>query len=169
LAGDVTYYQRLSARDQDEAAQIAAAYAEESSMERVYDDLLVPALTYAKRDREQDRIADHDQAFILQATREIAEDLAENGTTSAGQNGEAASPHGFDNDPAQTVRVRGCPARDEADQVALDMLRRLLDPQKWAMELAGVELLATELLELVTELGPAVVCIGSLPPGGLAH
>jgi len=169
LAGDVSYYQRLSARDQDEAAQIVAAHAEESSMERVYDDLLVPALTYAKRDRQQDRIADHEEKFILQATREIAEDLVENGATSGDQNVERASPNGLETEPAQTVRVLGCPARDEADQVALEMLRKLLDPEKWTMKLAGVELLATELVGLVMELRPAVVCIGSLPPGGLAH
>ena len=48
------YYQRLLARDDDEAAEIVEAYGQTHAPEDVYDDLLVPALTMAKRDREQD-------------------------------------------------------------------------------------------------------------------
>ena len=55
LDPDVTYYQRLLARDQDEAAQMVLAQAQDDVPEQVYDELLVPALNYAKRDRERGR------------------------------------------------------------------------------------------------------------------
>jgi hypothetical protein len=48
------------------------------------------------------------------------------------------------------------------------MLKQLLDP-RWQVEIAGVETLAAELLTMVEAKMPAIVCIGSLPPGGLAH
>ena len=77
LDADVTFYQRLLARDQDEATQLVLAQAKASSPEQVYDDFLVPALNYAKRDRERDDLTDSDEQFVLQAVREILEDLGE--------------------------------------------------------------------------------------------
>jgi predicted PurR-regulated permease PerM len=53
LDAHVTFYQRLLARDQDEATQLILAQAKASSPEQVYDEFLVPALNYAKRDRER--------------------------------------------------------------------------------------------------------------------
>jgi hypothetical protein len=49
------------------------------------------------------------------------------------------------------------------------MFQRLLDPGQWEMEIAGVEMLSAELIALAEETKPALICIGSLPPGGLAH
>jgi hypothetical protein len=49
------------------------------------------------------------------------------------------------------------------------MLRQLLDPDTWVMEIVAVETLTAELVEMVAEKEPAILCIGSLPPGGLAH
>src|SRR5919109_2954465 len=70
------YYQRLLAKDHDEAAEIVEEYAKAHTLEEVYDDILVPALTAAKRDREQAALEPEDMHFILQATRAIIEDLA---------------------------------------------------------------------------------------------
>ena len=49
------------------------------------------------------------------------------------------------------------------------MLRQLLDPAKWVVEIAAVETLTADLVAQVAEQAPALVCIGALPPGGLAH
>ena len=51
LSADVTYYQRLLARDQDEATQLVLTQAKTFPPEQVYDRLLVPALNYVKQDR----------------------------------------------------------------------------------------------------------------------
>jgi hypothetical protein len=67
------------------------------------------------------------------------------------------------------LRVLACPARDDLDEVVLTMLQHLLDPAKYDVEIAPAKVLAGELLPLVAEKKPAVVVIGSLPPGGLAH
>jgi len=45
------YYQRLLARDDDEAAEIVERYGQTHAPEDVYEDIMVPALTAAKRDR----------------------------------------------------------------------------------------------------------------------
>jgi methylmalonyl-CoA mutase cobalamin-binding subunit len=49
------------------------------------------------------------------------------------------------------------------------MLRQMLDPAKWEMEVCGVEMLSAELVARAEETQAALICIGSLPPGGLAH
>jgi hypothetical protein len=49
------------------------------------------------------------------------------------------------------------------------MLRQLLDPAKWVVEIAAVETMTADLVAQVAEQAPALVCIGALPPGGLAH
>jgi len=65
--------------------------------------------------------------------------------------------------------IFGCSARDLADQVALEILVRLLDPIRWKVELVPPGTLTAELLELVAAKQPALVCIATIPPGGLAH
>ena len=169
LDAHVTFYQRLLARDQDEATQLVLAQAKASSPEQVYDDFLVPALNYAKRDRERDDLTESDEQFILQAIREILEDL---GVRREVVTQAAAAIHAEDRGNAATpipLHVLACPARDQADRLALEMLRQLLDPTKWVVEVAAVETLTADLVTQVAEDAPALVCIGALPPGGLAH
>jgi predicted PurR-regulated permease PerM len=159
----VSYYQRLLARDQDEATALVLAQEKLSSPEQVYDEMLVPGLNFTKRDRERDELTAGDEQFILRATREIVEDLGECQASAAGENGESKVPK------FPKIRVLGCPGHDEADALALTMLQQLLDPARWAMEILSTEVLSAELVTLAEENGPAIVCISALPPGGLAH
>ena len=169
LDAHVTFYQRMLARDQDEATELVLAQAKASSPEQVYDDFLVPALNYAKRDRERDDLTQSDEEFVLQATREILEDLGERRDVVT-QAEEAIHAEDRGNAAAPTpLRVLACPARDQADRLALEMLRQLLDPAKWVVEIAAVETMTADLVAQVAEQPPALVCIGALPPGGLAH
>ena len=70
------YYQRLLARDQDEAADIVEAYVNADGRESVYDAVLLPALFYAKQDRDRGLLSENDAQFVGQATREILDVLA---------------------------------------------------------------------------------------------
>ena len=169
LDAHVTFYQRLLARDQDEATQLVLAQAKASSPEQVYDDFLVPALNYAKRDRERDDLTESDEQSVLQATREILEDLGERrDVVTQAEEAIHAEERGNASAPIR-LRVLACPARDQADRLALEMLRQLLDPAKWVVEIAAVEMMTANLVAQVAEQAPALVCIGALPPGGLAH
>ena len=70
------YYQRLLARDQDEATDIVEAYVNADGRESVYDAVLLPALYYAKQDRDRGLLSEGDAQFVGQATREILDVLA---------------------------------------------------------------------------------------------
>ena len=67
------------------------------------------------------------------------------------------------------VHILGCPAHDEADELALQMLQHVLDPGRFAIEVTRADLLAAEVLSLVEQSTPTLVCIGLVPPGGFAQ
>jgi hypothetical protein len=53
--------------------------------------------------------------------------------------------------------------------LALGLFRELLDPARWEVTALTPDTLSSELLEAVERTRPAVLCVASLPPGGLAH
>lgn len=168
LEPDVTYYQRLLARDQDEATQLVLAQVKAAPAEQVYDALLVPALTYMKRDRERENLADTDEQFIQQATREVLEDLGERRSialTAAAQSPSEKPPAPL----TRRIKLLACPARDIGDRLALEMLRHILDEEQWEVEFTAPETLTSEVVVRVAAKRPDLICIGALPPGGLAH
>lgn len=169
----ISYYQRLLAMDQDEAAEIVEEHLKSHPKEQIFDDLLVPALNYLKRDFAFGKMADNEQQFVLQATRQIIEELdvfkTENGSlpAPAAEIATAAATQTPEGTPK--VQIMGCPVRDEADELSLLMLRQLLDPLRYELEVIADELLAAEIIDQIADKKPALICLASLPPGGLAQ
>jgi predicted PurR-regulated permease PerM len=159
------YYQRLLARDQDEAADIVEAYVSADGRESVYDAVLLPALYYAKQDRDRGLLSEGDAQFVGQATREILDVLAHDAPAPSERDTGNLSVSGADT----RVRIVGCPARDEADALALEMLRHLLDPARYRIEVSGTGMLTAEVVAWVDLHRPALLCIGSVAPGGLSQ
>jgi len=157
------YYQRLLARDQDEAIDIVEAYVEADGRESVYDTLLLPALYYAKQDRDRGLLSESDAQFVGQATREILDVLAHDATTPA--ESDLGDHPGTDT----RIRIVGCPARDEADVLALEMVGQLLDPARYRMELSRTGTPMAEVLTGIDQHRPALLCIGAVAPGGLSQ
>ena len=161
LETSVSYYQRLIAEDLDEAREIVDEYTDSHSAETVYDELLVPALVTAKRDRSRGRLSEDGEAYVVRATRDIVEDLTPPEPASV-EAGSATTPDAV-------ARVLGCPARDRADELALVMVRQLLDPARFQMEMVSAEVLSSEVVALVETARPDVICVSALPSGGLAQ
>ena len=157
------YYQRLLARDQDEATDIVEAYVSTDGRESVYDTVLLPALYYAKQDRDRGLLSEGDAQFVGQATREILDVLAHDAPAPAERD------PGDHPDTDTPVRIVGCPARDEADVLGLEMVRHLLDPARYRMEVSRTGMLVAEVLAWVDLHRPALVCIGAVAPGGLSQ
>lgn len=151
------FYQRLLAEDEAEAARVVAAHAEHHPLEEVFDEVIVPALRHARRDHLQETLPDEAQQYIWRTTREIVDRLAAERLATAPLP-EAARPE-------RNVRVLAVPVRDEADHLGLVMLRHLVSPARWTVDLSSPHLLASELIALVEETRPAVVCVGALPSG----
>ncbi|MBL8796137.1 MAG: AI-2E family transporter [Planctomycetia bacterium] len=162
LEAQLGYYQRLLARDQDEAADIAEDHLQAHTLSVTFDELLVPALTYAKRDAANDHLSEDDQRYVAAATQDVAEELATFHRQRVGQVLEADAD-------LPPVTILGCPARDETDEAALSLLRELLPANRCRLIPTTADLLTSEVLAVVEEKQPALLCIAALPPGGLAH
>ncbi len=172
MKSDISYYQRLLAGDQDEAAGIVEEHLKTHPVEKIYDEVLVPALNYVKRDRSLGRLAENDQQLIFQATREIIEDLDESKPESSSSRTTFSEATMIDQNSPSTapkVLIVGCPVRDEANELALLMFWQLLDPARYELALLAHQTLTSEVIEQIAEKNPALVCIASLPPGGLAQ
>jgi len=154
------YYQRLLARDHDEAAEIVERRIAEGSIEAAWDGVVIPALAQARADRVAGRLAEADERAIVAATGDLVDDVGGRAGAPGGPPAPAAPP------PAL---VLGCPARDEAEVVALAMFRQLVSPALCAVEIVPAGLLSSELVARVAERRPALLCVASLPPGGVAH
>ena len=171
LDAAISFYQRLLARDQDEAEGLVIEQMKAvGEPEQIYDTMLLPALGAIKRNRVSGDITEEDEEYALQAIREIAEDISEGriGAAASGQAEGDAVPAA----PAQAgprIPIFGCPAHDAEDGVALEMLQHVLDSARWDVELIAAGTLTAELLDRVAERRPGAVCIAAIPPGGLAH
>ena len=165
LSPRVAFYQRLAARDQDEAAEIVEKELEKRPAEQVFDDVLVPALAAARRDVGNGRLSEDELGHITEAVREVAEEVAEAAPdgTLAEAPADAPAPAG------PPVRALVVPAKDAVDQAAAELFARLLRPTRWEAAVTPPATLTSELLDRVAEEEPAVLVIASLPPGGLTH
>ncbi|MEX2221018.1 MAG: AI-2E family transporter [Candidatus Rokuibacteriota bacterium] len=168
IAPAAAYYQRLLAEDQPEAARIVAEYAKSHPLEVVYDDLILPALSHARRDRRQDLLPESAERYIWRATREIVEELHAKRQPAPLDAAAAPGPPSEPSPPPRKISVLAIPVRDEADALGLLMLGHLVDPAHWTIELTSPQLLASEVIALAEKTRPAVVCLGALPASGLA-
>lgn len=157
LPPHVAFYQRLAARDQDEAADIALKEVAGHGPDAAFDTVVVPALCMARRDAEDGDLEDAALRNIVRGAREVANEI------------DDLRPVVAKSGDRTPVKVLVVPARDEAEHVAADGLAGALDPAAWDVRVLGDEMLASELVTQVDEFRPAVVVLVSLAPGGLSH
>ena len=147
-------YQRLFARDKREAGERAQEYAALQGLEGVFDDMVVPALVIARRDREQGALNAEGEEFVLTASREIIAAVV------AKQGLPAVEP---------VAVVVACPAHHPAEEPTLDMLAALLAPDGVRVEALTAKSLPSELVDRIERLKPEAVFVSVMPPGGLSQ
>src|SRR5205807_9057396 len=130
----------------------------ENPPEQIYDALLLPVLSSAKLDRRRGGLDEEDERFIYDTTQALVSELAAPQTSAT--EGPPAS---------KRVRVLAVPARDRADELALEMLRKLADPLKWDIAIVGVDVLSAEVATLLDDQQPDILCLGAVLPGGLTR
>lgn len=211
----IRYYQRLLAHDQDEAAELAEDQAGHAPLDHVYDQILMPALAMARGDLRADKLDEEGHKYIVQATRQIAEELARRSRAASAKQlvaddkaeakeAKAEARAGAKEAKAEAlaeakeakaegravelreeiaaiapaivptalparVKLLLCPARDATDETAMAMLLELIDPLRYEWTTASASHLASDVVALLEREAPAILCIASVPPGGLAQ
>jgi hypothetical protein len=156
LPPDSSYYQRLLAGDQSEAAAIVEDFVRDQSAERVYDGLLLPALTYAERDAAEGRLSAEEERAVSDATRDLLIELAPLVAIAPDTLGPVAG--------GPSHRVLGYPANGQSDALALDMLQSLCAGTRVEIETTPARMLASEVVAAVQGRQFDAVCIADLPP-----
>jgi len=152
LAPEYGFYQRLVARDQSEAAELIDSHIKNEPPASVYDALLLPALSYAERDRLEHRLSSEEEAAVIDAVRELIVDAAETIRRHADTEPSVAVTDPSLLEPREPLRVLGYAVNGAADEEALAMLAQLPDDLPIAMEIIGTRMQAVEL-----------ACVGGRP------
>lgn len=99
-------------------------------------------------------------------TTEGLSDFAEAGT----EEFEGATSHADrEGGSPPLIKLLGCAAHQEAEELTLDMLDQLTSPRGFRIEVLSTRTLPSDVVELVGREHPLAVIIAVLPPGGLVQ
>ena len=136
LTPDVSLYQRLLSRDEDEAAEIVRRHASTMSPLQLCDELLVPTLVHARHDFNAQMLRRDEYEYVLSAVQSIAEhhDLSPPATQNAAGSAPQSGP---------PLTIVACAAQDGAETTALALFQQLLDPRRFEFELVSAKRLGS--------------------------
>lgn len=146
-------YQRLLARDRREAGERVADYAAANGAEAAFDDVVVPALVLARRDRDRGGLTPEGEEFALDAVRDIVAGV------------DLKVPAEATAHPSAVVVA--CAAHHPAEEPTLEILARLAVMDGLKVEVLPARTLPSDVMERVGQVRPAAVFVSVLPPGGL--
>jgi AI-2E family transporter len=144
LTPHIRFYQRLLARDEDEATLVVERMREELGNVGVVHEVLLPALLLVSQHRSQNEITEEDELFILDVINETVLQMVPA------------------DESQQVTPVIGLAARTPEDQTALELLRAAVGAK--TMTLVPLDLSAEDAVNETIEQRPLVVCIGAISP-----
>ena len=164
LTPQARFYQRLLAKDEDEAEDLAEDFANEKGLLALYDEMVIPALALAEQDRHAHTLEEDRERFIFDTVRELVEYLEDR---SQPKDEVEAKPKNVVHRPAPPVCIVG--VRDEADHVAALVLARMLEAPECNPHVISHPLLAADTLDELERKACKVVCLSAVPPHAAAH
>jgi hypothetical protein len=159
------FYERLVARDEEEAEDIARKFLAQHQRVELYDQLLIPALASCRHDRNRRRISKRDHKSVLESIRRLVEKPEVLESAKEKELPAASSPNGTH---PERRPMLGYPAADDADELALLMLADVLRTDDWQMHVLSSQALVSERLAELEKENLAVVCCCSLPEGRMS-
>jgi predicted PurR-regulated permease PerM len=158
LDPEVKFYQRLLARDPEEATELAEDYLEAESLEKLYDAVIMPALGLAEQDRLRGRLERATVQEIAKDTIGVVEELAEDEPPTPD---EAAVPN------AGAILCIG--ARNALDEAAAAMLAHLLQSRGIGARPVPRDVIAGRKLALLARDGAPLICLSYVNPAATQH
>ena len=177
LAPRTRFYQRLLAMDLGEANEVCENFLKEHSLEDLYDQVLIPALSMAEEDRHGGRLDEQKEQFIFQNTRKLVEErgqreVASISTGNSPQNSITAKTAAQENlrvESAGPIEVACIPARDEADAIAALMLEQLLQRRGISAKTTQTGNSPGTLIEQLRREQPRIASVLAVPPFAYMH
>jgi predicted PurR-regulated permease PerM len=148
------FYQRMIAKDAEEAAELTEQLLKEKSVIDVYDEVIVPAMSLAEEGRHAGFLDSETQVYFLENTRELVDEIGTRGVSGSGENRISA-------------KLICLPAKDAADELACQILAQLLPSA--AVQLTPLGISTNDLVKAISTARPTVVCISGVPPQATRH
>jgi predicted PurR-regulated permease PerM len=180
LSVEAQFYQRLLSLDQEAARTIADNFLKTHSLDSLYDNVFIPALSLAEQDRHKGAMDEKRESFFFLSVSEIISELGAYRAevfpekskklkarwTFTGHDERLASPAEPTSSP---IRIFCLPANDQADEISASMLAQLLERNGYGVLALP---LGAEFEEVLSNLSPEphdVVCISAVPPFAFAQ
>jgi hypothetical protein len=174
LSTEMRFYQRLLAGDIDEALEIVEEFLKEKTIVELYDDVFIPALILAERDRQDGALPFENEQFIFDSMTEMIDEYDDR--DSEEQSVATLQPRA-DTCADPRVKVLCLPAKDRADELAARMLTKVTGRRGITARTLPATGLSHECLEELEReqksdgarraSQPPLVFISSVPPSGL--
>ena len=164
LSPEVKFYQRLLARDPEEATELAEEYLEDGSLDKLYDSVILPALVHAEQDRLRGSLTRAAVEEIGEDTIGVIEELEEDLDLLA----DKVAGEGAKSSPAPTAIV--CiGARNGLDEAAAAMLAHLLTRRGAGATTMPRAAISSRNLASLQLQGIAIICLSYVNPGATQH
>ena len=147
-------FQRLVAGNRDDARRVLTAATPSENPIQVYDDVVIPALSFLKRDRIDDQHDDDHEERALDVASEVLDELNQKLLPTADQSTMTGD----------RARILLCPAVDGIDELAIEAFSGILKIDRWEVQVTSSETLGSEFLDSVATFQPRVVMIGCIAP-----
>lgn len=170
LTEEARLYQRMVAKDPDEAFELAQDYLQQHSLLEFYEQVVIPALILAEQDRQRGVLDEDKQRHIWQNIRELVEDLADHKDVTdrtASEKDAPASEEKRSFPEPEHLSVLCIPARNEADEIAAMILAQLLHRRGVGAKPLSATTLTGEHLEELKENGLDLVCVSKVAAPGI--
>jgi len=184
------YYQRLLARDTFEADKLVAECTKTLGVECAMDEVLVPALSWTRQEREREIISGDEEKFIYSSMAQSLNHSIESELSSIPASKDSsrsldlidqsptatvepkivdkvtAADVATPDDSKQKLNVFGYPVHHESEEIALGMLKKIAS-DCCSLTLFSTKQLPSTVLRELKRLNADVVVLAVLPPGGL--
>jgi predicted PurR-regulated permease PerM len=163
LSPEVKFYQRLLARDPDEATELAEEYLEDGSLDRLYDSVILPALAHAERDRLRGGLDRATVEGIAEDAIGVIDELEEEQDLLSDEAGEGAAG------ASTAVSVLCIGARNGLDEAGAAMLAHLLSRRGAGARTMPRAAISGRNLASLERQGIALVCLSYVNSGATQH
>jgi predicted PurR-regulated permease PerM/methylmalonyl-CoA mutase cobalamin-binding subunit len=157
LTPDAIFYQRLIALDQQDALNVLETLGKGKPLIQVFDDIVIPALAMAERDRHTGQLDAKREDFILQSINEFATELSEAEAIPVAER------------PLRSTRVFCFPAHGAADEIAAAMCAHFLTQEGFPAIAFPVTDSPGQLAQALGVQHDDVLCISAVPPFAAGH
>jgi len=163
------YYQRLLANDIEEAQDLIDEALKDGTLLDLCDRVVFPALRFIEQDHERGVIDDARRSALIGQVAAMIEELPADVPPPTGPAADAPADAASAALPAVRMTVLLLPAADRADEVAAQMLAKVLEPLGFDTEVPPAATLKSEMVERAGQRRPDAICVSAAPPAAVVH